>query len=175
MSELLRCWQHQATILAGCRIFKWESSYSDGLVQDCSNSSANALELLQSYTKPSICFCHRFVGILAENLRSIDVWWSVCLDEEVSTSHGCVLAATGQEKLCVFEWRLNGFSLLSTGCWKMWSNLKQISGTRNSGLVSWNIYWYCWHWQITAVYKKYELIFFVHGYISLWFCWHEVP
>ena len=29
-------------------------SYIDGLVQDCSNSSALAMELLQSYTKPSI-------------------------------------------------------------------------------------------------------------------------
>ena len=29
-------------------------SYSDGLVQDCSNPIANALELLQSCTKPSI-------------------------------------------------------------------------------------------------------------------------
>ena len=29
----------------------------DGLVKDCSNSSANALELLQPYTKPSICLC----------------------------------------------------------------------------------------------------------------------
>ena len=28
--------------------------YIDGLVQDCSNSIANALELLQSCTKPSI-------------------------------------------------------------------------------------------------------------------------
>ena len=28
----------------------------DGLVQDCSNSIANALELLQSCTKPLICF-----------------------------------------------------------------------------------------------------------------------
>ena len=28
--------------------------YFDGLVQDCSNSIANALELLQSCTKPSI-------------------------------------------------------------------------------------------------------------------------
>ena len=28
----------------------------DGSVQDCSNSTANALELLQSCTKPSICF-----------------------------------------------------------------------------------------------------------------------
>ena len=27
-----------------------------GLVQDCSNSIANALELLQSYTKPSLHF-----------------------------------------------------------------------------------------------------------------------
>ena len=30
--------------------------YIDGLVQDCSNSIANALELLQSCTKPSILF-----------------------------------------------------------------------------------------------------------------------
>ena len=29
--------------------------YIDGLVQDCRNSIANALELLQSCTKPSIC------------------------------------------------------------------------------------------------------------------------
>ena len=27
----------------------------DGLVQDCSNSSALAMELLQSYTKPGMC------------------------------------------------------------------------------------------------------------------------
>ena len=30
--------------------------YVDGLVQDCSNSSANALELLQSCTKPSMWY-----------------------------------------------------------------------------------------------------------------------
>ena len=34
---------------------QWRSGgYIDGLVQDCSNSSANALELLQSCTKPLI-------------------------------------------------------------------------------------------------------------------------
>ena len=33
--------------------FAWKL-HIDGLVQDCSNSIANALELLQSYTKPSI-------------------------------------------------------------------------------------------------------------------------
>ena len=32
-----------------------EISHMDGLVQDCSNSSALAMELLQSSTKPSIC------------------------------------------------------------------------------------------------------------------------
>ena len=30
----------------------------DGLVEDCSNSSASALELLQSCTKPSICYLY---------------------------------------------------------------------------------------------------------------------
>ena len=35
-------------------IWSMESKYIDGLVQDCSNSFANALELLQSCTKPSI-------------------------------------------------------------------------------------------------------------------------
>ena len=29
----------------------------DGLVQDCSNPTANGLELLQSCTKPAICIC----------------------------------------------------------------------------------------------------------------------
>ena len=33
--------------------------YFDGLVQDYSNSIANALELLQSYTKASICAAWR--------------------------------------------------------------------------------------------------------------------
>ena len=32
----------------------------DGLVQDCSNSSALAMELLQSCTKPSTCFVAQF-------------------------------------------------------------------------------------------------------------------
>ena len=34
--------------------------YINGLVQDCSNSIANALELLQSCTKPSIWFPWQF-------------------------------------------------------------------------------------------------------------------
>ena len=36
-------------------IIEFTDTYSDGLAQDCSNSIANALELLQSCAKPSIC------------------------------------------------------------------------------------------------------------------------
>ena len=36
---------------------QWHQSYIIGLVQDCSNSIANALELLQSCTKPLIDKC----------------------------------------------------------------------------------------------------------------------
>ena len=32
-----------------------QHNHSDSLVQDCNNSSALAMELLQSCTKPSIC------------------------------------------------------------------------------------------------------------------------
>ena len=38
------------------------SQYIDGLVQDCCISSANALEILQSYTEPSICHIAHLVG-----------------------------------------------------------------------------------------------------------------
>ena len=34
--------------------FTWRKLDFDGLVQNCSNSIANALELLQYWTKPSI-------------------------------------------------------------------------------------------------------------------------
>ena len=38
-------------------LYKWSKDDVDSLVQDCGNSSANALELLQSCTKPSTaCF-----------------------------------------------------------------------------------------------------------------------
>ena len=40
-------------------------AHIDGLVQDCSNSSALAMELLQSCTKPSIC------------VSKISPWWFI--------------------------------------------------------------------------------------------------
>ena len=60
----------------------WESvlfeGYIDGLVQDCSNSSALAMELLQSCTKPSIyafmiqMFCFYFIMfvVIYKNIKS---------------------------------------------------------------------------------------------------------
>ena len=39
-----------------CPELFWVHLYFDGVVQDCSNSIANALELLQSCTKPSISY-----------------------------------------------------------------------------------------------------------------------
>ena len=43
----------------------------DGLVQDCSNSIANALELVQSCTEPSTCSCFHFDGLMQERRNSI--------------------------------------------------------------------------------------------------------
>ena len=57
-----RHWAGDARCACVFRHFRWiinrrqavETSCIAGLVQDCSNSIANALELLQSYTKPSL-------------------------------------------------------------------------------------------------------------------------
>ena len=50
-----------------------ELDYFDGLVQDCSNSIGNALELLQSCTKPSIWW-NGF--ILQNHSRKNAFFWS---------------------------------------------------------------------------------------------------
>ena len=48
--------------------FEVITRYFDSLVQDCSNSIADALELLQSCTKPSIwCYCYDVVFLLSQN------------------------------------------------------------------------------------------------------------
>ena len=50
------------------KIQGFDNGYIDGLVQDCSNSIANTLELLQSCTKPSTC-CFKDQA----NLRTVTV------------------------------------------------------------------------------------------------------
>ena len=53
-------WWHQGITITGAIhvfILKWiKMLYSDGLVQDCSNSSAFAMELLQCCAKPSMSY-----------------------------------------------------------------------------------------------------------------------
>ena len=45
-------------LMTSCKAAVTLLLYIDGLVQDCSNSIANALELLQSCTKPSIWYAY---------------------------------------------------------------------------------------------------------------------
>ena len=55
-------------------------SHIEGLVQDCSISIANAMEILQSCTKPSIylmhgIFCLRINVYITVSLTAKDLWW----------------------------------------------------------------------------------------------------
>ena len=52
---------------------KSQNDNTDGLVQDCSNSSALAMELLQFYTKPSI-YHHDYRHGLALNWCKPITW-----------------------------------------------------------------------------------------------------
>ena len=47
----------------------------DGLVQDCSNSSALAMELLQSSTKPSMCYLHIFYPVTYHVVEHYFSFW----------------------------------------------------------------------------------------------------
>ena len=55
-----------------CWIYCWRHTYIDGLVQDCSNSIANALELLQSCAKPSI-FSHFLSSLKTEKAQVLEI------------------------------------------------------------------------------------------------------
>ena len=65
MRKLLRVWHSHAYIMAQLSepnitpsTWCFWTTNINGLVQDCSISIANALEILQSYTEPSICSCN---------------------------------------------------------------------------------------------------------------------
>ena len=59
------------------------SDHIDGSVQDCSNSIANALELLQSWTKPSISYfsfrAHTNPLYFGNNIQNVFVCTRVCM------------------------------------------------------------------------------------------------
>ena len=79
----------QTTILFLVLVFSPSSAkpiiYIDGLVYDCSNSIANALELLQCYNKPSICYLKLLIITSADILTSSSVRPSV--DTVISTEY----------------------------------------------------------------------------------------
>ena len=50
------------------QLYASHDEHVDGLVQDCSNSNALAMKLLQSCTKPSIYFCF-YENIAADEVR----------------------------------------------------------------------------------------------------------
>ena len=60
-------------------VILYSIKYIDGIVQDCSNSIANALELLQSYTKPSIysvlwaLFCNGYISAPGESRSNLPI------------------------------------------------------------------------------------------------------
>ena len=72
---LFQATHYAGYISSGLKHQKLFSNIFDGLVQDCSNSSALALELLQSSTKPSICgpLLHSIVIHLTQ------VWTRLCI------------------------------------------------------------------------------------------------
>ena len=97
---------------------EYEFGNADGLVQDCNISIANALEILQSCTKPSI-LCAR--------------WGPFCLYLKTSTQHlpdwRCFLALTRAASLsCMMTFRIR-----SRKCWLAFLLVsKDMEGTCSS-------------------------------------------
>ena len=79
------------------KISQFKNVNIDGLVQDCSNSIANALELLQSCTKPSAC------GLLYSTCnpnKTLECWK---LHPENPCSIWLVLVLSGQQGACIHQ------------------------------------------------------------------------
>ena len=56
MNSIVTILSYESYITKSILHYNHKTNYINGLEQDCSNYSANALELLQSCTKPSIVF-----------------------------------------------------------------------------------------------------------------------
>ena len=112
---------------ASVTTFSWTSvRCMDGLVQDCSNSSASAMEILQSCTKPlNVMFTHLLTGWLTHGHSGQHI--HVCMNIFHPYSH--VLHARPHHVLlypcgcfggnCGSVWMLWGGRLL-THCWGWW-------------------------------------------------------
>ena len=86
----------------------------DGLVQDCSNSSANTLELLQSCTKPLRCTFPSQVLLMSLCQPSHPERLCCGFTSDLPLTTLRVLAARpARLSVCVHRW---GWS----GCWEIW-------------------------------------------------------
>ena len=79
-----------------CQEMMWNTIYEyiDGLVQDCSNSSVLAMELLQSCTKPSMhTFIYIewtvFVNVATKSAQHAHARMITTVAEKVQTHHLC--------------------------------------------------------------------------------------
>ena len=77
-------------------IFKSKNKVA-GLAQDCSNSIVNALELLQSCTKP---WFHDVCGICLHSIYQ----WSGHMSQSRPSSHIHLLQSTGRVSYCLMYW-----------------------------------------------------------------------
>ena len=96
-SNLVVIWDRDTIYLA----------HIDGLVQDCSNSIANALELLPACTKPSICTLWTASSPIGQKPDDEDI---NCDSKPLSWILWCVLLST-----CIFKFRWQSYDRSERG------------------------------------------------------------
>ena len=137
----------QATISAitPCLAFVFESIHRslmihiDGLVQDCSNSTANALELLQSYTKPSIyALANWFISSSGTGLYHV-LCQATCTKKFLGT------------KILKFESKYNLFCPVNAIQTLTWSAKSSVIFSGLNMFIVFEIPWY-WRWKCTLPY-----------------------
>ena len=101
----------------------WENTHIDGLVQDCSNSIANALKLLQSCTKPLI---YNVISIIFSKWDGIGSWhpfsWKsrICFSYAINANVVDVLATQGARASAAMALMTNFPGILQPQHHKSW-------------------------------------------------------
>ena len=126
-SNLVVIWDRDTIYLA----------HIDGLVQDCSNSIANALELLPACTKPSICTLWTASSPIGQKPDDEDI---NCDSKPLSWILWCVLLST-----CIFKFRWQSYDRSERGGF----NLRHphidglVQERRNSSALAMELRLYC--------------------------------
>ena len=107
-----------------------QQAHIDGLVQDCSNSIANALELLQSCAKPSIYFApahHNILHSTSTRNRGVTIRLATIRYISRYTTHDMV-HDTIQNQLIYYQWKI----LKHCGMCHQYCYIKTVILARNS-------------------------------------------